>query len=191
MNWTVLRQIAHPVFPYRAFDVVSEVGHPVRRPHQRRALPCHCVGKPHTVGGPAERDVLARRRWLVGHRGLRRRARMAVRGEGGHELVAAATDGPDEPLRFTIVAERTAGGLDTARQRGLGDEAPTPHRIEQFLFRHESVGVAHQLGQHVEHLGLDSDDLAISAQFVALGVEHEILEPPHAGRGGRGRRLRC
>ncbi len=108
-----------------------------------------------------------------------------VREDGPDELVAAPADGPDVALRFAVVAERAAGRLDAAGQCRLTDEASTPHGVEQLLLGHEPVMVADQLGQHVEHLGLDTDHLAVRAQLVALGVQYESVEPPHAGRSGQ------
>ena len=149
-------EIAHPVPPHRALDVVAEVGHPVGGPHQRRTLPCHRVGQPHTVGRPAERDVLARRRRLLG-RFRRGGDGRRVGGDGADELVSAAAHRPDVALRLAVVAERAAGRLDPAGQRRLADESPAPHRVEQLLLGDEPVVVADQLGQDVEHLRFDAD----------------------------------
>jgi hypothetical protein len=43
------------------------------------------------------------------------------------------------------------------------------------------VGVADQLREHVEHLRLDPDHVVAGAQLVALRVEDEVVEAPHAG----------
>jgi len=113
---------------------------------------------------------------------------------GSDELVASPADGPDVALSLAVIAERAAGRLDAAGQCRLTHETTTPHRVEEFLLGHESVVVSDQLGQHVEHLRFDADHPIAAAQFVALGVEDEVVEPPHSlgarlRRGGR--RLGC
>ena len=167
------------MFPNRALDVVAEMGHPVGRPNQRRPLPHDRVGQPDTVGRVAERDVLPGRGRL---RWWRRRLRGRVGDDGADELVAAAADGADVALGFPVVAQRPASRLDPACQRRLADEAPTPHGVEQLLLCDETVAIADELGQDVEHLRLDVDIVTVTAQFVALGVKDETVEPPHVGR---------
>jgi hypothetical protein len=43
------------------------------------------------------------------------------------------------------------------------------------------VGIADQLRQHVEHLGLDPDHFVAGTQFVTLRVEDKGVEAPHRG----------
>ena len=107
--------------------------------------------------------------------------RRCVVGDGADELVSAAAHRPDEALRFAVVAERPPGRLDPAGQRRLTDEPPAPDRVEQLFFGDAPLVVADELGQDVEHLRLDADHLVTVAQFVALGVEDETVEAPHAG----------
>ena len=104
-----------------------------------------------------------------------------VVGDGADELVPAAAHRPDVALRFAVVAECPPGRLDPAGQRRLADEPSAPHRVEQLFLGDAALAVADELGQDVEHLRLDADHLVTVAQFVALGVEHETVEAPHAG----------
>ena len=156
--------------------------HPIRGAHQRRPLPCHGVRQPHPVGGPAERDVLPRRRWFLLRFGFCGRCvGRCVVDDGADELVSPATDRPDEALRFAVVAERPPGRLDPTGHRRLTDEPPTPDRVEQLFFGDTPLVIADELSQDVEHLWFDADYLIVAAQFVALGVQHEMVEAPHAG----------
>jgi hypothetical protein len=97
------------------------------------------------------------------------------------ELVPAAADRSDVALRFAVVAQRPAGRLDAAGQCRLADEPSAPHRVEQFFLGDAALMVAHELGQDVEHLRLDAHHIVAVPQFVALGVEHKMVEAPQAG----------
>ena len=166
--------------PHRALDVVPEVRHPVGSTHQRRALPRHRIGQPHPVGCPAERDVLSRRRRFLRRFRFCRDGRRVVE-HGRDELVSAPAHRPDESLRFAVVAERPPRRLDPAGQGRLADEFPAPYRVEKLFFGDAALVVAYQLGQYVEHLRFDTNDLVTVTQFVALGVEDESIEAPQAG----------
>ena len=63
----------------------------------------------------------------------------------------------------------------------LADEPSAPDRVEQLFFGDAPLAVADELRQDVEHLRLDTNHLVTVAQFVALGVEDESVEAPHAG----------
>ena len=156
------------------------MGHPVRGAHKRRAVPCHRVGQPHPVGGPAECDVLSRRRrflrWLRRDRGSSR-----VVDDRPDELVSAAAHRPDVALRFAVVAQCPPRRLYPASQGRLTHELSAPYRVEQLFFCDAALVVAHQLGQDVEHLRLDAHHRISVTEFVALGVEDELIEAPQAG----------
>lgn len=175
-------EIAHPVAPHRAFDVVPQMGHPVGGADEWGPFAGDRIRQPDAVGRTAERDVLTRR-WGL-RLGLDRRLG-CVDDEGADELVAPATDGADEPLRLTVVAECPAGCLDPTGQRRLTDEATAPDGVEQLLLGDQTLVMGHQLSHHVEHLRLDADHHAVAAQLVAGGVEDELVEDPRAA--GRGR----
>ena len=90
--------------------------------------------------GPCDRQGRAPRgrRCKVGvrrraGRGRRRVVRVGL--DDNHltdESVAMATDRADEPLLYAVVADRAAGRLDPGGQRRLGDEAITPHLVEEL-----------------------------------------------------------
>src|SRR5215204_3132114 len=155
------------------------MGHPVRCPDEWRSVPRYRIGQSHSVSGAAERDVLARQRRL--RRKLGRRFGRAAGEERADELVAAAAHSPDIALRFAVVAECPTGGFDAACQRCLADETSAPYGVEELLLGDEPVGITNQLGEDVEHLGLDADHVTCGAQLVALGVEDKAVEAPHAG----------
>ena len=76
-------------------------------------------------------------------------------GDPGDELVTLAVDGPDDPLRRTVVADRLPGSLDPGRQRRLADEAVTPHCVEQLLLAHHRATPLDQAAEEIEHLRLE------------------------------------
>jgi hypothetical protein len=174
-------QVAHPVSPHRALDVVPEMRHPVRRADQGWSLPGDRVCQAHPVGRATERDVLTRRWRGFGCDGDGGR----IDDDGADELVTATAHGTDIALKLAVVTERAAGRLDAAGQRRLTDEATTPDGVEQLLLGHEAVVVADQLRHDVEHLRLDADHVTAATQFVAGRVEHEVVETPRPTRRHR------
>jgi len=98
----------------------------------------------------------------------------------GHEPVAAAVDGLDDPLISAGIAHGAARGLDPAGQRRLGNEPVTPDLVEEFGLRYHTLAMAQQIGQHVEDLGFHIDDLAGASQLDALDAQLAITElNPH------------
>ena len=89
--------------PYRALDVVSEVGHPVGGAHQRRPLPRHRVCQPHPVGRATERDVLPHWRLLGQFGFFCGFGGWCVVDDGADELVPAAAHRPDVALRLAVI----------------------------------------------------------------------------------------
>ena len=92
------------------------------------------------------------------------------------EPVAAAVHGPDEPLGLPVVADRLAGLLDPAGDRGLADEPPTPDVVHQLFLGHHPVAVVHQVGEHLEDLRLDRHPYAGAPQLDLREVELQVLE---------------
>jgi len=113
--------------------------------------------------GPCDRQGRAPRgrRCKVGvrrraGRGRRRVVRVGL--DDNHltdESVAMATDRADEPLLYAVVADRAAGRLDPGGQRRLGDEAITPHLVEELDLADHAVAVHDQVHEDVEHLGVE------------------------------------
>ena len=80
-----------------------------------------------------------------------------------------------------------ASGRDRIKQSGGGtghlrNEPVAPDLVEEFGFRHHALAMAQQIGQHVEDLGFNVDDLAAASQLDALDAQLAITEsnPPQA-----------
>ena len=70
--------------------------------------------------------------------GVRTRWIGRVEDDFAHEAEAPAVDGADQALIAPVVADRLTGGLDPARERGLGHEAIAPDLVEQLGLRHQA-----------------------------------------------------
>jgi hypothetical protein len=91
-------------------------------------------------------------------------------------------DSPNDQLLAAIVADRLAGGLNPSCQGGLTYEAITPDRVEQFLLAHYRAAVLDEVGEHVEHLGFDSDLVATPPKDDAVQVQLAVGESDHISR---------
>ena len=74
----------------------------------------------------------------------------------------------DDALLPATVANRPTCRRQTTGQGGLADEATRPQALEQFLLGDDPVAVLEKIGQDIEHLRLELDELAGIAQLVAL-----------------------
>jgi hypothetical protein len=52
-----------------------------------------------------------------------------------------------------------------------------PDRSDQVVFADHAVVVADQVGQEIENLGLERNEIAPAAQLAPISVEREILKP--------------
>ena len=59
-----------------------------------------------------------------------------------------------------------------------------PDGVDQFLFRHDALGVAQQVGEQPQRGGLDGDRLSAALELPAALVEHAIAEPKDQRRVG-------
>jgi hypothetical protein len=107
---------------------------------------------------------------------------------GGHEFVPLSVHRPDDQLLAAIVADGLANRLDPRRQRGLTHEAVTPDGVEQLLLAHHRAAVLDEIGEHVEHLGLDPDLLATPPKDDAIQVQLAVSESDHTTDRSRDRR---
>ena len=101
----------------------------------------------------------------------------AVRGSRLHvadEAKALSRDGADHDLILAAVADRLARGVDPARQRGFGDDAAVPHRLDQIVLGDDVVAVFDQVNQEIEHLRLDRDALAAAGQLAEVDIKHMV-----------------
>ena len=60
----------------------------------------------------------------------------------------------------SVVPKRTAGAIDAAGERGLGDDPAIPDRLDQFILADNALAVAHQVNDEIEDLRLDVNGLA-------------------------------
>ena len=82
----------------------------------------------------------------------------------------------DEVLAFTAVANGAPRRADAGAERRLRDDAALPDRLDQLVLADDSVAVADQIEQQIEHLRLDADGLPASAQFVLAKVDLKLAE---------------
>ena len=122
---------------------------------------CRCSGSPAGASG-----------W-----GASRVRFAAVRGLRLHVADEAKTlsrNGADHGLILAAVADRLARGVDPARQRGFGDDAAVPHRLDQIVLGDDVVAVFDQVNQEIEHLRLDRHALAAAGQLAKVDIEHMV-----------------
>ena len=101
----------------------------------------------------------------------------AVRGFRLHVADEAKTfsrNGADHDLILAAVADRLARGVDPARQRGFGNDAAIPHRLDQIVLGDDVVAVFDQVNQQIEHLRLDRDAFAAAGQLAKVDIEHMV-----------------
>ena len=67
---------------------------------------------------------------------------------------------PNKELVVSIVAKRAPGAVDAAGERGFGNDPAIPDRLDQFVFADDTVMVAHEVNDEIEHLGLDMHGFA-------------------------------
>ena len=94
-----------------------------------------------------------------------------------HELVAAAVDRADHALRPPVVADGAARGLEPAGERRLADEAVAPDVVEQLLLGDHAVTVLDEVGEEIEHPGLDANPLSGPTEGKDLRVQGVLAEP--------------
>src|SRR5690606_26725618 len=85
---------------------------------------------------------------------------------------AARVVGDEQGVRREV----PPGRLDAAGERGLGDESGAPHLVEQLALVDDALAVHDEVPQHLEHLGLDRDELAGASQLEPHGVELVAVE---------------
>jgi hypothetical protein len=97
-----------------------------------------------------------------------------------HEAEPPPVHRADQALVTPVVADRSPGGLDAARQRRLGDEPVAPDLVEQLGLRDDPVAVPDEVVEHVHHLRLDRDPLPATLELHGIGVERHVSEShPH------------
>jgi hypothetical protein len=102
--------------------------------------------------------------------------------------VAAPRHGLDVAWCAGVVVQGLAQILDAARERMLGDHHAGPHGSEQFFLVDDSVGVAKQMMQDIESLGLQVEQVCSPVQLEATRVQAEVAKFQH---GSDWRRKLC
>ena len=75
------------------------------------------------------------------------------------EPKAALMQRPNKSLVGPVVTKRSPGAIDAAAERSLGDDPAIPDRLDQFILADNSIMVAHQMNDEIEHLRLDMNGL--------------------------------
>jgi hypothetical protein len=81
---------------------------------------------------------------------------------------------PNKSLVVSVVTKRSPGAIDAAAERSLGDYPTIPDRLDQFILADNPVMVTHEVNDEIEHLRLDMDGLAESAQLLLAEVDFEL-----------------
>ena len=89
---------------------------------------------------------------------------------------ALARDRADEVLALAAVADRPAQRVDSAGQRRFRYDPSAPDRGDEIVLAHHAVAVRNEMDQEVEDLRLERDQLAVTLELPAIGVEVEISE---------------
>jgi hypothetical protein len=87
---------------------------------------------------------------------------------------AALMQRPNESLVVAVVTKRSPGAIDTATERGLGDDPAVPDRFDKLILADNPAMVTHEVNDEIEHLRLDMDGLAESAQLLLAEVDFEL-----------------
>ncbi len=106
-------------------------------------------------------------------------------GDRGHEPVADAAHGGDQPLSLSVVPDRPPGRLEPAGQRRVADEPVAPDRVEQLGLGYDAVAVGEQVDQDLEDLGLDVHSHPGTMKLEACRVQLTGLEGVHHGSRNR------
>ena len=90
------------------------------------------------------------------------------------EAKAFSRKGADHDLILAAIADRLACGVDPARQRGFGNDAAIPYRLDQIVLGDDVVAVFDQMNQEIEHLRLDRHAFAAAGQLAKIDIKHMV-----------------
>ncbi len=90
------------------------------------------------------------------------------------EAQAFAGNGADQLLFAATVADRLAGGIDAARQRGVRNDTATPDRRDEIASADDPLAVLQQVNQNVEDLRLDCNPLRAAPQLALFRIKYMI-----------------
>ena len=84
---------------------------------------------------------------------------------------AFARIGSDEALLSAGIAHRLACGIDAARQCRVGHDPAVPDGGEEVILGENAITIFHEIGDQVEHLGLERHLLGTAPELAAFGVK--------------------
>ena len=92
------------------------------------------------------------------------------------EPETASRDRADHALRGAVVTERGARSVDLRGDGGIRDDSTSPDGLDQFIARDDLAGAVGEMGNEVEHPGLNPHRLTGTPQLAPAGVEFEFTE---------------
>jgi hypothetical protein len=93
-----------------------------------------------------------------------------------HEAKAFASKGFDQALLRAAVADRPPGRIDPRGQRRFRNNAAAPDCSDQIVLAGNALTIFDQVGQEVEHLGLNRDSNGAMTQLAPIGVESVVFK---------------
>jgi hypothetical protein len=97
-------------------------------------------------------------------------------------------------LLAPVVPESPARHSDTALQSGITYATLRPQVREELLTRHHLVRVGQEIGEYLEDLAVEGNQVYRATQFVASRIQRIVLEDvehrPLLGHSARGRHWR-
>jgi hypothetical protein len=74
------------------------------------------------------------------------------------------------------IADGAPGRIDPRGQRRFRNDAASPDRGDEIVLAGNALTIFDQIGEEVEHLGLDRDRKGAMAQLTPIGVKDVIVE---------------
>src|ERR1700676_4533496 len=93
-----------------------------------------------------------------------------------NEAIPLAGKCADQVLSLAAVADGLTSRGHTAAERGLRNDAPVPNRCNQFIIADNTLAIANEIFQDVEHLRLDSNNVGTASQLPAVSVKGMAFE---------------
>jgi hypothetical protein len=94
-------------------------------------------------------------------------------------------EGPDDALPDPVIAYGLADHLQATRQRCLCDKLTGPASRQEFVFRHRTVALRQEMGEHGERLGLEGTHHTSPPQLPAFEIECALAKDKDHGLASR------
>jgi hypothetical protein len=82
----------------------------------------------------------------------------------------------DEALFLTGIAYRAPGGIQARGERGIGHDTAVPNGVDKVVLADNTLPVADQVFEQIEHLWSDGDDIRPAVQFAPISIECVLVE---------------